>query len=224
MLLFYEMPVCIFATLRPGNSALDRDFLYGQRCINMRTIVETHHNIAIIAHLKLDGFLRRQMKLAARSFRFEHNAVFAQGAKLAILLDQRVRLKAARIGNDGARPSTHAVQVTQRVNRRRPWSLHQVKRVHDQRGRLAIEQINGVKRAYNTQRGVRHEDRHVQRTMRKGKHSSMQLITRSLATFTLNRHLSLHNIPFCYLATYIYTNETAGYCTTFPAMGNRHLQ
>jgi hypothetical protein len=29
------------------------------------------------------------------------------------------------------------------------------------------------------------------------------LITQSHTTFTLNRYLSLHNIPFCYLSTYV---------------------
>ena len=54
------------------------------------------------------------MELAIGTFWLEGNAFVIYGTEFGILPDQRVCLKATRIGDDWVRPASHTVQSPQR--------------------------------------------------------------------------------------------------------------
>ena len=105
--------------------------LKSERRIDVSAIVQAHDYVASIAHLQLNSFLWRKVKLAISTFRLEGNAVVIQSTKFRVLLDQRISLEAAGIGNDRPVPGAHGMQSTQCLNRRRAGALHQVKCIHD---------------------------------------------------------------------------------------------
>src|SRR5438552_17820984 len=124
MLLVDQTLKLVFAAFRPGDGSFDGELLRLKRSIDMCTLVETDHHISAIADLQLNGFFGCKMKLALGPFWLEGNALIVQIAKLSILLNERIRLEAARVRHNRSLPRAHLVQAAQRLDRRRTWALH----------------------------------------------------------------------------------------------------
>ena len=86
--------------------------------IDMGAVIEAHNDIRIVADLQLNGFFGREVKFTVGTFRFESDAIVIQVAKAGVLLNQRICLETARVGDDGLVPPAHFVQAPQRLDRR----------------------------------------------------------------------------------------------------------
>src|ERR1700730_12704770 len=97
------------------------------------------------------------MKFAVSPLRLKSNPLVIHIAKLVMLPDQRIRLESPRIGNNGMRPTGHSTQSTQRCNRRRTWTLHEMEGVHHNSLYPALFQVRAINVAHYAQRGIRQE-------------------------------------------------------------------
>ncbi len=125
----------------------------------MCAVIETDNNISSVADLQLYALFWSEMELALGPFRLESNALVVHRTKSVVLPDQRIRLEASRVCDDGTRPAGHPVQPAQRRDGRRAWMLHQVEGIHDNSLDAALFEVNAIYRAHHAQRSIRQKSR-----------------------------------------------------------------